>query len=63
MKLLFSVICILISSGYLVGESQFKTVIPEQRQKEFKIEKALGKAVMSWLADGNEPAAHDFNEI
>lgn len=63
MRLLFSVLCVLISSGCLAGENQFKTVISEQRLKESNIEKELSKAVMLWLIDGNEPAALECDRL
>lgn len=62
-ELIFQVLCVLISSSCVAGVSQPTYRISEQRSKEFKIEKDLGKAVMSWLADGNDLAVLECDRL
>jgi tetratricopeptide (TPR) repeat protein len=62
-KLFSIVICLLYSFSCIAGAIQHGSIISEQRQKEFIIERDLGKAVMSWLADGNEPATMECDKL
>jgi tetratricopeptide (TPR) repeat protein len=56
LKLFALILCVIIGNSSIANESQFVTTISPERHKEFLIERDLGKALLSWLADGNEPA-------
>jgi tetratricopeptide (TPR) repeat protein len=62
MKLLGIVICCLHTSSCLTSATQPSSILSGQTQ-ELIIERDLGKAVMSWLADGNEPAALECDKL
>jgi|WetSurMetagenome_2_1015567.scaffolds.fasta_scaffold250240_1 tetratricopeptide (TPR) repeat protein len=62
-KIFSLVICIFINLNCMAGESQFVTAITPERQKEFLIERDLGKAITSWLADNNTPAALECDKL
>jgi hypothetical protein len=54
------VICVFINFNCMAGESQ---LVSSERQKEFLIERDLGKAVVSWLVDSNAPAALECDKL
>jgi len=62
-KLIIPAIYILMNSSCMASTNQLKSVVSEQKQEEFTIEKDLGKAVISWLTDGNEPAALECDRL
>lgn len=62
-KPIFLIICVLISFICFAGTNRSEFVISEQMKKEYIIKRALGKAVISWLADGNEPAALECDKL
>lgn len=62
-ELILQVLCVLISSNFVISLGQSTSIISDQRTTEFNIEKDLGKAVMSWLADGNDLAAIECDRL
>ena len=62
-KIFSFAICVFINVNCFADESQFVTTITPERQKEFLIERDLGKAAMSWLADNNELAALECDKF
>jgi tetratricopeptide (TPR) repeat protein len=62
-KLLVFVLCFVSSSVSMAGGTQNEITISPERQREFLIERDLGKAVMSWLADNNAPAALECDKL
>jgi tetratricopeptide (TPR) repeat protein len=63
LKLFALILCVIIGNSSVANESQFVTTISPERQKEFLIERDLGKAVISWLADNNAPAALECDKL
>jgi len=62
-KIVFLTFSVLIGSICFANTDQYEFVVSEQRRKESKIERDLGKAVISWLADGNDLAALECDRL
>lgn len=61
-KVLFACLVILAGSSFSAGANQVP-VNREVRRQKFRIERALGKAVMSWLSDGNDLAGAECDRL
>lgn len=62
-KMLLVVTCISDIHLCVAAETQFPTSISAQRLEEIRIERALGDATMSWLADRNDASAAQCDRL
>ncbi|UCG57662.1 MAG: tetratricopeptide repeat protein [Phycisphaerales bacterium] len=63
MRLLLTVLVVVAGSSWVADADPAELTISEGRTREFKTERALGKAVISWLADGNAQAAIECDAL
>ncbi len=62
-ELTVSIFCILVGASSIVHAEQVSFRISEQKLREAKIERDLGKAVVSWLSGGNELAGDECDTL